>query len=196
MTKLRRQVSRGPSSGHVFFGGAGWLFADLMVALTMMFLVATTVGLPPLPKPKPVAAHHKVVAKKKAQVKKTQPPLSLDFIPIKVTLNPTDILSRDAAASQALRNALNNDKTLMARCRGKAMPGCVGLVLLYGPVPGGDNSYYPLASSIDKAVWAVLQNDLGSESVLFSVAKNRIFYGQDATSTSDFRMDLYVFANS
>ena len=28
----RRRPSRRPDSGHVFFGGAGWLFADLMVA--------------------------------------------------------------------------------------------------------------------------------------------------------------------
>ena len=42
--KRRRLSDRDP--GNMVFGTIGWLFADLMFALAIAFLVATTVGQP------------------------------------------------------------------------------------------------------------------------------------------------------
>jgi len=49
----RRTAVRYSTSGHSLFGGTGWLFADLLLALALAFLLATTVGsAPPKTPPK------------------------------------------------------------------------------------------------------------------------------------------------
>ena len=147
---------QGESTGHSFFGGTGWLFADLMVALTMVFLVATTVGFPAKP-----AAAHRPAPNQSPAPKKPEP--ALDLTPVKVTISNFDyngLLSNSPGAINSVRNSVLKDSRLKSRE--------AGLILLFGGA-GPNDSDEVTALKIDKKVQAVL-NSLTKKSVLFQVA--------------------------
>jgi hypothetical protein len=184
MRRRTRSRSFGQSDvGHSFFGGTGWLFADLMVALAVVFLVATTVGFPTPPKPKPASAHQPA-PKKSPDAKQPEP--ALDLTPVTVTINNLDyngLLNNSPAALNSVRNAILGD----ARVRSRR----AGLVLLFG----GDNPQDDtLALNIDGKVQQILKS-LGAQNVLFQVAVYRNFLDL-AQPPSNFHMDIYLFKTS
>jgi hypothetical protein len=183
----RRQAAAEESAiGHSLFGSTGWLFADLLLALAVVFLVATTVGTAPLPTPKkhPAASTtHKVTQAKKPNTGKRQPPpLDLDFYNITFTINdPSGLIAGSPSAVAAVRASIVG---ATRRWDNRS----AGIVLLYG----GDESGLDY-KQLDDAVTKILQ-DLGKTEPLFRVAKYRDFLDQSAASY--FSMDIYLFSRT
>ena len=193
-TRSRRQIGRRTDSGQALFGGTGWLFADLMVALAMAFLVATTVGFP-TPPPKPPA--HRVTGAHPGRHPATKPPqpaLDFSWIDIKITIDPNDLLNNGTATETQIRNVISTNRDLASHCTGKFKSGCVGLVLLFGGVLAGGQSDYTNAGHLDNAVWKILTTELGPESSLFHLAVPRDFYNPTEANTL-FELNIYVFKN-
>lgn len=175
-----RRPGQGSDSGQSFFGGTGWLFADLMVALAMVFLVATVGFRTPPAKPKPVPSPTPV---KTHAPKKPIPALELQ--PVKVTVSNLDyngLLNNSSGAVNSVRNAILKTHRLDAR---KA-----GLVLLFGGA-GPSDSQEAIARRLDAKVQSILTGQSG---------KNGLFQGavfvpySDAGGTqSTFQMSIYLF---
>ena len=191
-TRFRRRAGLRADSGHLLFGGTGWLFADLMVAIAMAFLVASTVGFPPV--------HHKAVKSRSHQparhvVKPPQPALDFGYVTIELTIDPTALLNRDASLADSVRSQVGKSGKLKAKCADEPEPGCVGLVLLFGGDPQVTSGIaYSYAQRLDTAMGTVLQG-LGQQGFYFqrAIFRNFVNYG---AQTTKFELQIYVFKPS
>lgn len=127
-TRRRRRRSPESHTGNVVFGSIGWLFADLMFALAMAFLVATTVGQPPRPasvtsSPSPSLA----AASTPTPSRSVEPALELEPVVMTVTVNWRGLLDGNRAARQSLADVVRGNPALSGRR--------AGLVLAYGGAP-------------------------------------------------------------
>ncbi len=185
---MRRRIpswssGQGGDVGHSFFGGTGWLFADLMVALAVVFLVATTVGFPA--PPKPAAAHHPAPGKPAAK----HPEAALDLNPVTIKITNLDyngLLNNSPTVINSVRNAIRGNAGVRSRQ--------AGLVLLFDGANSQDPSDQALAIDVDRKVQRILRS-LGAQNILFQVAVYRNFL--DLTEPpSNFHMDVYLFKTS
>lgn len=157
---------------------AGWLFADLLLALAMLFLTANTIGiqLPPTPPP----------ATPTAVITPTPPPLprlELNFNEIRVTIDPTGLLNNSASAVNAVKQQIRRQATLHGRS--------VGLVVAYGGAP--DDSQIPKAQAIARKVYDVLKS-LGKEGFAFTRASYYSTLYLLGGSPTIVILDIYLFA--
>jgi hypothetical protein len=180
-TRSRRRTDQLGNSGHSLFGSTGWLFADLMLAIAMAFLVATTVGTTPPPQ-KP---HHQP-APKHPVAKKPEAALDLNYVNIPMTVDPGGLLSGSPAAIAAVRSKILGNQRLRSRR--------AGLVLLFGGDPQNSPDSYKQAQELDRAVWKILQG-LGQDNFVFQVAVPRDFVNID-TPTTSFQLNIYLFKTS
>jgi hypothetical protein len=174
----RRTGARYGASGHALFGGTGWLFADLLLALALAFLLATTVGGTP---PKTVP---KVPPTPPPSSSKQSPPLQLD--PVHITFNigdPGGLAAGSSSAVAAVR-AIILQKTSGIKTRS------AGIVLLFGG--NGDESSYPTWEQVDKGVKNVL-NSLSSAGLLFHPGTRYVPF-LNIGSPNQFSMDVYLFS--
>ena len=178
-TRSRRRADQPGHSGHSLFGSTGWLFADLMLAIAMAFLVATTVGTTSPPKPPAPSPS----ASKSPTVKKPQPALDLKYVTINLKINPAGLLSGSSSAISAIRQQVRGSPGLSSRR--------AGLVLLFGGDPQDNPASYKQAQDLDMAVWKILQG-LGQENFVFQVAVSRDFVNIGAPTTA-FQMNIYLF---
>jgi hypothetical protein len=185
---MRRRIrpwtsGQGGDVGHSFFGGTGWLFADLMMALAVVFLVATTVGFPA--PSKPAAAHHP--ATKKPAAKHAEAALYLH--PVKITITNLDyngLLNNSPIAINSVRNKILGNASLRSRR--------AGLVLLFDGADSTDISAQTFALSVDGKIQRILQS-LGARNIIFQVAVYNDYLNL-ANPPSDFYMDVYLFKTS
>jgi hypothetical protein len=191
-TISRRRVGFRANSGHLLFGGTGWLFADLMVAIAMAFLVASTVGFPPVPhkavKHQPHPPSHHVV-------KPPQPALDFGYVTIMLTIDPAALVNHDPSIAASVRSQIRENPKLKAKCAEEPGPGCVGLVLLFGGDPQITlASAYSYAETLDTAMGNVLQG-LGQHNFYFrrAIYRNFVNYGAETTT---FELQVYVFKPS
>jgi hypothetical protein len=187
--RFRRRVGVRVDSGHLLFGGTGWLFADLMVAIAMAFLVATTVGFPPIVHrvgKHPTSSH---------PIEAPQPALDFNYVTIDLAIDPTGLLNQEPAVTASIGSQILQNASLKSKCANEPQSGCVGLVLLFGGDPqsslGSDYSY---AESLDKSMWRLLQG-LGQNGIYFRRAINRNFINFGGLTT-EFELNIYVFKKS
>ncbi|MEO3785244.1 hypothetical protein ABGB12_18080 [Actinocorallia sp. B10E7] len=162
--------------GNVVFGTIGWLFADLMVALAMAFLVATTVG---MPAPDPKSTPTKPTPTPSAQ-------LGLENVPveIKVSVDYQGLLNGSRLARDALLKKVKADSRITGRD--------AGLVLAFG---GADNS----AAGIDRAMKIASKANealktLGrTESFVFSANTAYTPYIDYGNAPSTLELRVYLF---
>jgi len=178
-TRSRRRTDQLGNSGHSLFGSTGWLFADLMLAIAMAFLVATTVGTTSPPKPPAPSPS----ASKSPTVKKPQPALDLKYVTINLKIDPAGLLSGSSSAISSIRRQVRGWPGLNSRR--------AGLVLLFGGDPQDNPASYKQAQNLDMAVWKILQG-LGQENFVFQVAVPRDFVNIGARTTA-FEMNIYLF---
>lgn len=164
----RRPATTRRDPGNVVFGTIGWLFADLMFALAMVFLVATTVGQPvsavgpsesPSPTPKPTFQK------------------GLESRPIKMVMkvDAEGLLSGERPAKTALKRKVRANKELKGRQ--------AGLVMSFG---AGQAEGTEIA---DKAN-AVLR-ELGDEGFVFHDTVYKPYIDFDASSNM-LTLDVYL----
>lgn len=141
---------------RAFSISVGWLFADLLFALAMLFLVSNTLGVPPKPKPTPIPT-----------VEVTTPTptpnaLLLDRHSVRLTLsvnNPGSLSQGNAQAKAALAQTIRakiNQQGLQDRR--------AGLEIVYGGAL--DDSQIGEAESIAGQTYAVLDT-LGNQKFVF-----------------------------
>jgi hypothetical protein len=165
-----------------FMGLAGWLFADLLLALAMLFLIASTVSHPettakPRPTPTPTIP-----------ATPTQLP-RLELFPHRVTIN----VSPSETVQDAVRTKIQAQTSETAFLQGRR----VGLVIIFTGAPTtGD---IPAAQDTDETVKHTLQslrsNDFANASYYDSTNNNRV---TDLTllgySASHIVIDIYLFS--
>jgi hypothetical protein len=104
-----------------FIGSVGWLFADLLLVLAMLFLIANTIS-----QPKPPVAH---AAKAKAKPTATVAPPRLEqtYHRFSITVDPNRLLNNNANAKNAVIRQVQAQTFLHNRN--------AGLVIVYDGAP-------------------------------------------------------------
>jgi hypothetical protein len=162
-------------SGSSLFGGTGWLFADLLLALALTFLVATTVVTQPPPThPRPHVSQTPTPTPTPTPkpTGSTEPALDLAYVTVNLTINP------GAVSAAAVRQAILANPRLAGRQ--------AGLVILFA---GGDSSS-PQWEQLDSQVWGILKS-MGDATSLFNVAVSRQFWGGGPLTTIE--LNIYLF---
>lgn len=172
-SRYRRRGGRRGESGNAQFGVTGWLFADLLLAIAAVFLLATTVGIAlPSAKPKPHPTATPAPTPKPSATRVPVPALQLSYVDVKLTINPSSV----SAAS--IRKAISGNSQLSGRQ--------AGLVMLFG---GGDVNSSQWRQ-LDSKVWSILRG-MDPQSPLFRVAVSRQFWGGGSVTTIE--LNIYLF---
>lgn len=162
------------------FGSIGWLFADLMFALAMAFLVATTVGQPPRPDAVAHASTAPSRSRSPAPTRSPEPVLELNPVEITLTVDPRGLLTGNASAKAALARAIRRDSRLSGRR--------AGLVLTFGgALNGSQGQAIAIANQADNVL-----RGLGAQGYVFRGTVYRPFLALNA-SPSALKVDVYLF---
>jgi hypothetical protein len=168
----RRTDARYNASGHSLFGGTGWLFADLLLALALAFLLATTVGSTPPktpPRHKPDSSHPK-----------QSPPLEVDPVHITFTIaDPAGLVTGSSSAFATVR------ATILRKTHG-IKSRSAGIVLLFG-----SNSSYPTYEQVDQGVEKILKS-LSGTGPLFHRGTRYVQF-LSLRGPDQFSMSVYLF---
>jgi hypothetical protein len=163
------------------FGGTGWLFADLLLALALAFLLATTVSITPPPKPPHPVVHP---TPRPGSHPKQPPPLELD--PVHITFNISDPAGLAAGSTSAVAAVR---ATILRKTRG-IKTRSAGIVLLFG----GNGSQYPTWDQVDQGVENVLKRISATGSLFHQQTRYKHFL--NIVSPSQFSMDVYLFSGT
>jgi hypothetical protein len=178
-SRYRRRAAAGANAtGHTTFGSTGWLFADLLLALALAFLLATTFGAtpPPATAAKPPHPSASATAKPTTSPRPAgQPEPALDLNYVKV---PLDIGSGDISASY-IEGVITTDSQLKGRQ--------AGLVLIF---TGGDANG-PQWEATDAQVWSILQG-MDHSTPLFKAAVSRPFWN-GKLGVTEVMLNVYLF---
>jgi hypothetical protein len=175
----RRTATHYDTSGHLLFGRTGWLFADLLLALALVFLLATTVGAVP---PAPTHSTPKPTGSSPAQ----PPPLQLDPVHITFTIaDPVGLASGSPSAIAAVR------ATILKMTSG-IKERSAGIVLLFGG--NGNGAQDPPWEQVDQGVENVLKSLSGTGQLFHQETRYMPFL--NIASPSQFAMDIYLFAEA
>lgn len=175
---MRRRTRNTNEESHQF-GAAGWLFADLFVALTMAFLVAATVGqvvpqrtaaLPPTPTPTMVPTPTVL------------PGLAVQPITLALHIDYHGLLNHDSTAIATAEQQVRANRLLVGRR--------AGLVLAFGGALGAPTPNYGtrVAQALDQEVLAAL----GQQGYVFTGTVYREFFDL-GVDPSYITVDVYVF---
>jgi hypothetical protein len=179
--RSRRRGETAATSGSSLFGSTGWLFADLLLAIALVFLLATTVAQAPVPKhPRPHSSAARTTPTPTRTTGQPEPALDLTPVMITLTINVSDVKSGNAGAVAAIRRKVAGWPALKGRL--------AGLVLLFA----GDDGSDPPAQwkGLDEAMWHVLTAD-----PVFKVALHQDFETHGGSSAT-FQFDVYLFKTS
>jgi hypothetical protein len=174
------------------FGGAGWLFADLMLALAVAFLVADTVRTPPPPSPPTAVQSGPAVHPRSPSPSPPTPSASpsgpaLDFHDINYTLtvDPVGLQAGSASAEASVHAQVAGISRLTGRR--------VGLVLLFAGDPDPENlTEYDAAISLDQKMAKVLTGLSIHGELVFQVAVYRDFINY-FSKPGKVQLNIYLF---
>ncbi|MEO6087694.1 MAG: hypothetical protein ABIQ18_31745 [Umezawaea sp.] len=180
----RRRAERDP--GNAVFGSIGWLFADLMLALALAFIVAVTAA-PPLPpdaqaKPVPTTTTPPSTTTT-TPTQPTGPALELGPVKLELPIDAAALLDGDAGTAQVLRDRVRADPRLAGRR--------AGLVMTFGGT-GGSSQGANVTRGLEIAakVNGVL-GELGAQGFVFDSTVYRSFISLG--SPDALSMDVYLF---
>ena len=174
----RRQKQARRDPGNLVFGNIGWLFADLMLALAIAFLVAETVGQPPLPRTTPSSSPFP--SPSVSTSRSPEPVLELKPVKIELTIEWQSLLAKNRRTTESLERRIRKDSHLVDRR--------AGLVLTFGGARGGDDDR---AIMIAEQVNRVL-GKLGREGFVFRNTVYRRFLDLSA-APSRLLIEVYLF---
>lgn len=164
-----------------FTVSAGWLFADLLLALAMLFLAANTFAIRPPPKtlltPTPTAT---AAATPKPTV---LPRLELNFHEFTINVDPNGLLNGSQSAIASVEKEVKAQTILRGRS--------VGLVIAYGGAPS-DNQISQ-AQAVAGKVYGVLKI-LGKQGFAFTRSSYYNTLYDLGGNTNIATIDIYLFA--
>ncbi len=159
-----------------FTGLVGWLFADLLLALAMLFLIANTVSLPePLTKSKATPTAHPTV----------ESPLRLEqgYHRFSILIDPHRLLNNDNSERNIVIQQVKAQVFLHNRS--------VGLVIVYGGAP--TTADIKTAITIANTIYGMLI-DLGKHDPTFlRISKYDPLYLLGGVTTV-VKLDIFLFA--
>lgn len=166
----------------------GWLFADLLLALAVLFLIANTTGVAAKPKPPPTPTP---IVTRAPTPTPTPSGLLLDPQRVRLTLttnNPAGLSQGDPQAMQDLATEIRAQMTRLGLQRRQA-----GLAIAYGGAP--DPSGIHRAQQIAATVYTVLAN-LGHQRFVFchTLPYDELYVLQNDPTT--IAIDIYMFVPS
>lgn len=125
---------RSHRGGEALFGSAGWLFADLMLALVMMLVLTALITAPDEPASRPASASPTITTTTPPTTTTTTPPPRLLPEPVKLDaqVDADALLRNDSGAINALR--ANVQRLIAGPLGGRR----AGIVLTFGPGTGGN----------------------------------------------------------
>jgi hypothetical protein len=174
----RRLIPR--RSDKSFMISPGWLFADLLLALAVLFLVANTLAIKP---PPPVPRTIKKPAVKLTPTATPLPRLELNFHEFTIHVDPNGLLNNNRGAIASVEQQVRAQSVLNGRS--------VGLVIVYGGAT--TVSQISTAQTIARKIYSILQG-LGKAGFAFTRASyyNPLYNLGD--SANDVTVDVYLFA--
>lgn len=158
-----------------FSMSAGWLFADLLLVLAMLFLAANTMGIhppPPLPTPTPVTPTPNIL-----------PQLEQSYHRFPIRVDTTALLAGDRNAANSVMHQIQSQGFLQGRS--------VGLIIAYGGAPSV--AQIGRAESVATKVYGLVQR-LGGQDATFSNTRHYdplYILGGNANTIS---IDIFLFA--
>lgn len=162
----------------------GWLFADLLLALAMLFLVANTFDVPAKPTPTPRVQVTKLPTPTAKPVKPTPTPIpSLNTASVEFTLT---------FDYQGLLNnspSVINDLKQQIRSQSKLKGGRAGFVIMYG---GGYPNQSALADQVVTMVQGVFMQ-LGTEGFVFIKTAYHSPLGDFADGLGTVNVEIYLY---
>lgn len=165
-----------------FVVASGWLFADMLLALAMLFLVSNTIGIhPPTPTPTPT---HVPTLGAASPTPTPVPHLERETHRFSIKIDATALLSGNQSSYDAVVNQITGQSFLRGRR--------AGLAIVYGGAP--DYTQISSAFDIAKKVYAIL-HDLGKRNADFTnIASYDPLYilGGDPNTVI---IDIFLFAN-
>jgi hypothetical protein len=173
---MRRHRYTGSRS---LFSIAGWLFADLLLALAVIFISANTLGARPVKAVRPATPQPSTVTPQ------VTPVLELHFHRFVLHIaNPIRLLADDSTAIAQLKEQVTNEPELQGRQ--------AGLVIAYGGAPS--SGQIRNARNIANKVMAVLQSLQSNNYFVFahtSYYDALYLLGYQPTTA---KIDVYLFA--
>lgn len=162
---------------------AGWLFADLLLALMMLFLASNASAISQKPKPTPMLVTPPTII----TVTPQKPPLAANYFPADLHFNFTNVYSGDSNALQGVRNQILNELSKFLQCK-------AGLVLIFVSVDSTDDANQ--VGQADKAAGNIVSTmkELGKNNLIFDEAQ----YHPPGTNHNGFgnaQIQVYFFAN-
>lgn len=158
----------------------GWLFADLLLALMVIFLAAQPAFPKPLPPtPTPIPTFSPTVSPSPTQ----EPRLDFHYQPIVATVDSTGILNNTSSAVNSMMQFINNQAVLHNRS--------AGLVIVYVGAPNDGN--VGQAQNIGRAVISNVLKIMGRQGPLFQRASyfDPLFLLGGSLNTVT--LDIYLF---
>jgi hypothetical protein len=158
-----------------FIGSAGWLFADLLLALAMLFLVANTIPLPAL-----AIAHPLIKSETKPA---TIPHLEQTYHRFSITVDPILVMNKNVGE----RNSIVRKILAQSFLRNRS----AGLVIVYDGAPTTND--IANATAVATTIYNIL-TALGKQNATFArIAKYDPLYllGDDAATV---KLDIFLFA--
>lgn len=180
----RRRAERDP--GNAVFGSIGWLFADLMLALALSFIVAVTAATPQPPEnatAQETTTTTTPPSPTTTTTKNTGPALELEPVKVELPIDAAALLGGDAGTVQGLRDRIRGDQRLAGRR--------AGLVMTFGGTGGSSlSANVERGLSIANRVNGAL-GELGAEGFVFDATVYRSFISLG--SPDALSMDVYLF---
>lgn len=160
-----------------FSMSAGWLFADLLLVLAMLFLAANTMGIhppPPPARPTPTPTPQKVLA----QLEQTYH----EFV---VHVNRADFLANKAAAIDTVKEQISSQAFLKGRS--------AGLMIAYGTASSNCNNEN--AYGVAQKVYSLV-HQLGKSDPIFSKVVDYTPLCNIRDDINQITIDIFLFAQN
>jgi hypothetical protein len=161
-----------------FSMSAGWLFADLLLVLAMLFLAANTMGIhPPLPTvkltPTPTLT----------PTPRTLAQLEQKFTEFHIEIDTTKLLAGDQQAAKAVQQKIAGQPFLQGRS--------AGLIIVYGTTQSDCGRAYAIAS---KVYTLVLQLGQTNDTFAKIAAYTPLCNNPPHANVNDITIDIFLFA--
>lgn len=166
-----------------FIVASGWLFADMLLALAMLFLVSNTIGIH-LPVPTPTPTHVLTTAASPTPTPTPDPHLEQKPHRFSINIDANALLSGTQSSSDAVVRQITAQPFLRGRR--------AGLAIVYGGAP--DDTQISTADDIANKIYDIFHN-LGKRNAGFkNIASYDPLYllGGDLNKVI---IDIFLFAN-